>query len=101
MQVKTVSVHVRKAQEIQPGCWYTLELAAEATLTKTESEHWQTHQADLAATLRGNVNLALRSKRPASEQKAIPEFKTSGQAALTVQQSEENADTTVLVGSAA
>ena len=75
MQVKTVKATVRKAVEKQGG-WYTIELGAEATLTKGEGEKWEEHQADLVAKLREDVVLAMRGHRPNSQQPAVPAAKT-------------------------
>ena len=75
MQVKTIKATVRKAVE-QQGGWYTIELGAEATLTKGEGEKWEEHQADLVAKLREDVVLAMRGQRPKSQQPAAPAVKT-------------------------
>ena len=75
MRVKTIKATVRKAVEGQGG-WYTMELGAEAELTKPESERWEEHQADLAMDLRKNVALALKGQRPSYQQPALPPSQT-------------------------
>ena len=92
MQVKTISATVRKALEMQGG-WYTVELAAEATLTKAESKDWEEHQADLVMYLREDVSLAMVSKRPnrdARVMEEVPEKSAESQPAQEAPEHGEN-----------